>query len=54
MDLDDKVIESFGIKSIPTKLVIDRKGHIRFRKLGFEGNAEKMAEELIHMIDIIR
>jgi thiol-disulfide isomerase/thioredoxin len=54
LDLEDKVIEAYKIRSIPTKLIIDKEGNIRFKKIGFEGNTQKMVEELSRMIEMIR
>lgn len=38
---------------IPYKIIIDKKGHIRFRLNGFDGNTEGMVAELSGMIDVI-
>ena len=44
------VIESYGAKGIPAKYIIDAKGNIRFRLLGFSGSDEKTVKELELMI----
>jgi len=41
MDTEDKVVADFGVSGIPTKFVIDPKGKVRFKSIGFEGDAEK-------------
>ncbi|MDX1913686.1 MAG: TlpA disulfide reductase family protein, partial [Saprospiraceae bacterium] len=54
MDTDDKVITSYGVSGIPTKYVIDGKGKIRFKSIGFEGSDEGLAEELSMMIEVAK
>jgi thiol-disulfide isomerase/thioredoxin len=53
--LDDKneVVSSYQVSGIPTKFIIDRKGSIRFKRIGFEGTAEQLAEEISNMISIL-
>lgn len=53
-DNDNKVIESFGVDGIPTKFVIDKKGNIRFKSVGFGGSDEKLVTELTGMIELAR
>jgi len=56
MDLKDKstgtnkVVTDFNITGIPTKFVIDKNGHIRFRLTGFSGGNDAAVEELSAMI----
>jgi Peroxiredoxin len=54
LDLEDKAIASYGVSGIPTKYVIDKKGHIRFKSIGFEGSDEGLAEELSLMIEVAK
>jgi peroxiredoxin len=54
LDLEDKAIASYGVSGIPTKYVIDKKGHIRFKSVGFEGSDEGLAEELSLMIEVAK
>ena len=42
--------KSFGIRGVPTYLIIDRKGDIKFKQTGFPG-VEKMKEELLKVTD---
>lgn len=53
MDLDDKVIKSYGVEGIPTKFVIGPDGNIKFKKIG-GGDAEKLVYELYTMIDLVK
>ena len=54
--LDDKneVVSSYQVSGIPTKFIVDRQGNIRFKSVGFDGTADKLAEELSIMISILR
>ena len=51
-DLDDKVVASFGVSGIPTKFVVDKKGMIRFKSVGFGGNDDELVSELSLMIEM--
>lgn len=48
------VVSQFGVSGIPTKFIIDGKGNIRFKKVGFEGTAEGTVKELDIMIDLAK
>jgi thiol-disulfide isomerase/thioredoxin len=60
MDLKDpatgvnKVVESFGVSSIPTKFVIDKDGNIRFRFSGFSDGNDAAVAEVAAMIELAR
>ncbi len=54
MDNDDKVVSAFGISGIPTKFVLDTKGKIRFKTVGFDGSADALVDELSSMIELAR
>ncbi len=54
MDSEDKVVAQYGVSGIPTKFVIDPKGKIRFKSVGFEGDTEKMIKEVKLMIELAR
>ncbi len=47
-----KVVSAFGVEGIPTKFVLDKNGNIRFKKVGFEGTAESIKDEISAMIEI--
>lgn len=53
--LDDKneVVSSFKVRGIPTKFIIDGNGNIRFKSVGFSGNADEMVEEIGIMISML-
>jgi len=52
MDTEDKAVKDFKVSGIPTKVIIDKKGRIRFISIGFNGDEQKAVEELQAMIDI--
>lgn len=54
--LDDKneVITAYKVSGIPTKFIIDAKGNIRFKSVGYSGDPEKLVEELGLMIGMIQ
>ncbi|MCR8668922.1 redoxin family protein [Aestuariibaculum sp. M13] len=45
---------AFGITGIPTKVVIDDKGNLRFKVVGFNSDKNIMVAELSAMIDMIK
>jgi thiol-disulfide isomerase/thioredoxin len=47
-----KVVDDYGVDGIPTKFVIDKNGNIRFTKVGFQGTAETLADEVGQMIEM--
>jgi thiol-disulfide isomerase/thioredoxin len=54
--LDDKdaVIDAYKVDGIPTKFVIDGKGRVRFKSVGYMGSPDKLVDELSLMVDMIR
>ncbi|MDW3229969.1 MAG: redoxin domain-containing protein, partial [Acidobacteriota bacterium] len=54
MDSEDKVVADYGVSGIPTKFIIDSKGKIRFKSIGFEGDTDKMVREVKLMIELAR
>jgi thiol-disulfide isomerase/thioredoxin len=53
MDNEDKVVAEFKVDGIPTKFVIDKKGVIRFKSVGFGGSDDKLIQELSAMIEMV-
>lgn len=47
-----KVVSSFGVTGIPTKFIIDKNGHIRFKYIGYSGTPETLVDEVSNMIDM--
>ncbi|MEO6405580.1 MAG: TlpA disulfide reductase family protein [Ferruginibacter sp.] len=52
MDNDNKMVGDFGVNGIPTKFIIDKDGNIRFKSIGFEGNTDVLADEVIAMVEM--
>lgn len=52
LDEKDEVVTDFKVSGIPTKFVIDKAGNVRFKSIGFGGNADGLVEELSAMIDL--
>ncbi len=46
------VVSAFGVDGIPTKFVLDKKGNIRFKAVGFSGNDDGLVDEVSAMIDM--
>ncbi|NTS42523.1 TlpA family protein disulfide reductase [Flavisolibacter sp. BT320] len=47
-----KVVKDFAVEGIPTKFVIDRNSNIRFKSVGYSGNADATVSEITAMIDM--
>ncbi len=52
MDNDNKMVEDFGVSGIPTKFILDKQGNIRFKSVGFEGNTDALADEVMTMVEL--
>ncbi|GAA4083390.1 hypothetical protein GCM10022392_00010 [Mucilaginibacter panaciglaebae] len=47
-----KVVSAYGVTGIPTKFVIDKNGHIRFKYVGYSGSSDKVADEVSNMLEL--
>ncbi|MDH5707078.1 MAG: TlpA family protein disulfide reductase, partial [Candidatus Aminicenantes bacterium] len=54
LDTENKVIQAYEVEGIPTKFIIDKKGRIRIKSVGFTGSTDKLVEELTRMIEMLR
>lgn len=54
MDTEDKVVSDYGVSGIPTKFVVDKNGRIRFKSVGFGGDADALVEEINLMIELAK
>jgi thiol-disulfide isomerase/thioredoxin len=52
MDLQDQAVKNFKVAGIPTKIIIDKNGIIRFVSVGYNSDEVKSVEELQSMIDM--
>lgn len=54
LDTEDKVIGSYAVDGIPTKFLIDPQSNIRFKAVGYDGNMDKLIDEISVMIDVLK
>lgn len=54
LDEGQRVAKAYGVQGIPTKVVIDPNGRIRYRSIGYNGNAEATVNELTMVIEMLR
>lgn len=54
MDYENTVVDSFEIDGIPTKFVIDTKGNVRFKAVGYGGSDQKVVDEITTLIDLVK
>lgn len=54
LDVSKKVSESYGVQGLPTKVIVDPKGRVRYRSLGYSGNADATAEEITLVIEALK
>lgn len=54
LDLEDATVAAFGVSGIPTKFVLDAQGNIRFKSIGWGGDAEALVTELGLMIELAK
>jgi thiol-disulfide isomerase/thioredoxin len=54
LDLENRAIDAFKVDGIPTKFVIDGKGRIRFKTIGYTGNPDRLIDEIEAMIEMAR
>ena len=47
-----KIFKTYGVDGIPAKFILDSTGNIRFMKIGFDGSAEELADEVSTMIGL--
>lgn len=49
-----KVAKAYGISGIPTKIIIDPSGKIKFKSVGYSGSAEKIVSEIDSMVELLK
>lgn len=54
LDGSQRVSGAYGVQGIPTKVVIDPNGRIRYRTIGYNGNPETTVDELTMVIDMLK
>lgn len=53
LDVEGKVATAYGVNSIPIKVVIDAKGNIRYKSVGFGGSLDALEDELSNIIELL-
>jgi len=51
---DFEVADKYGVTGIPTKVIIDGNGKIRFKSVGYGGQTDKLVKEMDIMIEILK
>ncbi len=46
------VVSKYKVEGIPTKFIIGKDGNIRFKSVGYNGNNEKLVDEISSMIEL--
>jgi thiol-disulfide isomerase/thioredoxin len=54
LDKRDETAGAYGVSGIPTKVVIDKNGMVRYRSIGFGGNTDRLADELSIVIEAVK
>ncbi len=54
LDTENYVIDSYKVSGIPTKFFIDGQGRIRYKSVGFDGDAEKLVREVSLLIEMLK
>ena len=54
LDDNDDVVTKFRVPGIPTKFILDKNGNIRFKSVGYNGEADRTAAEISQMVDMLR
>jgi len=54
LDEKERTVGAYGVSVIPTKVVIDKKGMVRYRSIGFAGNTDRLVDELSIVIEAIK
>jgi peroxiredoxin len=54
LDTENYVIDSYKVSGIPTKFFIDKEGRIRYKSVGFDGDAEKLVREVSLLIEMLK
>jgi thiol-disulfide isomerase/thioredoxin len=49
---DEGYVDRYGVEGIPTKFIIDKKGNVQFKSVGFI-SGQKMTDEMIMEIDML-
>lgn len=54
MDGDGSLVDQYGITGIPTKIIIDKEGRVRFKSSGSSAVVKEIVDELTYKIDLVK
>lgn len=54
IDGSQRVANSYKVRGIPTKVVIDGNGRVRYRAVGYSGNPEATVDELTMVVEMLK
>ncbi len=54
LDGSQRVANAYKVEGIPTKVVIDAKGRVRYRAIGYNGNPETTVNELTMVVEMLK
>jgi thiol-disulfide isomerase/thioredoxin/GrpB-like predicted nucleotidyltransferase (UPF0157 family) len=54
LDAQQRVSKAYKVQGIPTKVVIDPKGRVRYRTIGYSGDPEATVDELTLVVEMLK
>lgn len=54
LDTQQRMSKAYKVQGIPTKVVIDTKGRVRYRAIGYNGNPETTVNELTLVVEMLK
>ncbi|WP_254448506.1 TlpA family protein disulfide reductase [Spirosoma rhododendri] len=54
IDVQQRVANAYKVQGIPTKVIIDGKGRVRYRSIGYNGNPETTVKELAMVVEMLK
>ena len=54
LDTQQRMAKAYKVLGIPTKVVIDTKGRVRYRAIGYNGNPETTVNELTLVVEMLK
>lgn len=54
LDAQQRMANAYKVQGIPTKVVIDGKGRVRYRAIGYNGNPETTVNELTLVVEMLK
>ena len=54
LDTQQRVANAYNVQGIPTKVVIDTNGRVRYRAVGYNGNPETTVNELTLVVELLK